>query len=297
MQINLKKIVAVTIISGMLSACMSSNSKTNNTPQNNSKQTVERVNGNVAEFVVPQDTEDKTNYKEATRINAELVIDYSNGGYLDRAKTKLIKAQDLAKQHDIHMAILDYAAGYYYQSIGARSIASKYYEEAVDSYPKDFKALNFYAQFLCKDKDTFAEANELFNKSMYLSNNNDMAQTLYLYSECMYSQNKKNAALQLMIKADSFRENYRAAKLRLAQMYYEAQDYKSCYKVIYSMKDDKVFFNNRSILILRLKLAEYAHNKNEAAAVRLILSSSDYNDLSMDEFFSEEDQKDVKDNA
>nr|WP_265736940.1 hypothetical protein [Francisella orientalis] len=48
---------------------------------------------------------------------------------------------------------------------------------------------------------------------------------------------------------------------------------------------------------MRLKLAEYANNKNEAAAVRLVLSSNNYNDEDIDKFFSAADQKDIDKNA
>ncbi|MDE4951276.1 pilus assembly protein PilF, partial [Francisella tularensis subsp. holarctica] len=76
----------------------------------------------------------------------------------------------------------------------------------------------------------------------------------------------------------------------LAEMYFERKDYTNCYKVIYSIKDDPAYFNNKRILDLRLKLAEYANNKNQADEVRLILSSNNYNDEEIQKFFSEADQ-------
>ena len=84
--------------------------------------------------------------KKATILNAELAIVYSTKGYLDRAKSKLIKAQ--SKEHSYNLAIVDYAAGYYYQSIGANSIVKKCYKDALYNHSKDFEAMNFYAQYL-----------------------------------------------------------------------------------------------------------------------------------------------------
>lgn len=73
---------------------------------------------------------------------------YSTKRYLDRAKSKLIKAQYLSKKYSYNLAIVDYAAGYYYQSIRANSIAKKYYKDALCiTHPKDFEAINFYAQY------------------------------------------------------------------------------------------------------------------------------------------------------
>nr|WP_234384150.1 hypothetical protein [Francisella noatunensis] len=113
----------------------------------------------------------------------------------------------------------------------------------------------------------------------------------------MYKQGKKDDALAYMQRADKFRIDYKAAKLRLAQMYFERGEHKECYKVIYSMKNDPQFFNNKLVLDMRLKLAEYANNKNEAAAIRLVLSSNNYNDEDIDKFFSAADQKDIDKNA
>ena len=297
MKINLKKIITIAILASTLSACASSGSKTQNVAAQESVQRDQNksrdiVDGNTAEYVVPVTEQKKANYKKATELYAELAIIYTSEGYLDRAKQKLIRAQNLQKEHGYNLAIVGYAAGYYYQNIGVNSVAEKYYTDTVDDHPKNFEAINFYAQFLCKEKSEYTKAEELFGKSLYLSNNDDMAQTLFLYSECVYKQGNKDQALKLMIRADKFRTDYRSAKFRLAQMYFERKEYKKCYKVIYSMKDDNQFFYNRKVLELRLKLAEYANNTNEIATIKLILSSSDYND-DMNQFFSKADMGDI----
>ncbi|GMN88761.1 tetratricopeptide repeat protein [Francisella sciaenopsi] len=297
MQSDFKKILATTILSGMLASCMTSNNVNNKNPSSQNQNEVKNQNVEQAEYSVTGGSFPQANYEEATKINSELAIIYSIEGYLERAKTKLIKAQELANNHNQNLAIVDYAGGYYYQSIGANSIAEKYYQKALDKHPKNYEAMNFYAQFLCMEKEEYSRAQELFEKALFMPNNNDMAQTLFLYSQCVYKQGKKDDALAYMQRADKFRIDYKAAKLRLAQMYFERGEYKECYKVIYSMKNDPQFFNNKLVLDMRLKLAEYANNKNEAAAVRLVLSSNNYNDEDIDKFFSAADQKDIDKNA
>ncbi len=297
MQSDFKKILATTILSGMLASCMTSNNVNNKNPSSQNQNEVKNQNVEQAEYSVTGGSFPQANYEEATKINSELAIIYSIEGYLERAKTKLIKAQELANSHNQNLAIVDYAGGYYYQSIGANSIAEKYYQKALDKHPKNYEAMNFYAQFLCMEKEEYNRAQELFEKALFMPNNNDMAQTLFLYSQCVYKQGKKDDALAYMQRADKFRIDYKAAKLRLAQMYFERGEYKECYKVIYSMKNDPQFFNNKLVLDMRLKLAEYANNKNEAAAVRLVLSSNNYNDEDIDKFFSAADQKDIDKNA
>jgi type IV pilus assembly protein PilF len=287
---NFKRAIILLGFTGVLSSCLSPKTGTlgnqsalqDNESQQDNKQLVE---GNTAEYKLPVATQQKANYKEATELNAELTIGYTQDGYLDRAKAKLIKTQELARDHGYNLASVDYAAGYYYQTIGTPAIAEKYYKKAIYSHPKDFNSMNFYAQFLCQVKLNYADAQELFDKALYMSNNDNMAETLFLYSECMTKQGKDADALRLMQRADKFKINYLSAKLRLAEMYFDEKRYKDCYKVIYGMKNNKAFFNNKRILELRLKLAEYAHNKNEAATVRLIFSSNDFNDDAMNKFF------------
>ncbi|APC96612.1 pilus assembly protein PilF [Francisella frigiditurris] len=221
---------------------------------------------------------DNLNYKEATKINAELAIIYTSNSLLDRAKAKLIKAQDLAKEHGYDLAIVDYAAGFYYQAIGSNSRAEDKYKEALSDHRNNYEAINFYAQFLCVSKDEYSKAIKLFEESLTLRTNNNMAQTLYLYAECLNKEGKKQDAIEKMIRATKFNQDYGIAKLRLAEMYYDEKDYKNAYKILYAMKNNKEFFINLRVLQLRLKLAEIMNNKNEAATVRLIISSKDDND-------------------
>lgn len=82
--------------------------KSNSQLQNNTNQ---NLNTNSAEFISSDEfTISKADYKKATILNVELAIVYSTEGYLDRAKSKLIKAQDLSKEHSYNLAIVDYAA-------------------------------------------------------------------------------------------------------------------------------------------------------------------------------------------
>ena len=245
MQTSFKKLVTVSIFSIALSGCMGSSSSVADQNTNKQQQNNEIVESNVANYTVPVEQSQKADYEKATELTAQLAITYTTDGYLDRAKDRLIKAQKLAKEHDYNLAIVDYAAGYYYQIIGANSIAEKYYKDALYYHPKDYEAMNFYGQFLCTQKFDFNKAQKLFEKAMYMSDNDDMAQTLFLYSECLYMQGRKDQALQYMQRANKFRTDYKAAKLRLAEMYFEKKDYKNCYRTIYGMKNDRAFFNNK----------------------------------------------------
>lgn len=252
------------------------------------------IDGTVATYEISNNSfTDQINYTKAIKINSEMVIIYSNQGMLDRAKTKLIKAQSLSIEHNIDLAIVDYATGYYYQAIGANSIAEEHYKKAVKNHHNNYQAMNFYGQFLCIVKKNFTEAQLLFDKSLFISTNDNMAQTLYMYSECLYKDGKKNDAIAMMIKSTKFGSDYMIAKLRLGEIYFEIKNYKQSYKIIYSMSNNEVFLNNKRVLDLRLKLAKVMDDKNEAAMVQLILSSNDYNeDDSVDDFYLSEAMND-----
>ncbi|MDE4965930.1 pilus assembly protein PilF, partial [Francisella tularensis subsp. holarctica] len=77
--------------------------------------------------------------------------------------------------------------------------------------PKDFEAMNFYAQYLCSQESDYAKEQKLFDKSLYTPDNDDIAQTLFLYSQGMYKHGKMDQALVSMERANRFRQYYRAA--------------------------------------------------------------------------------------
>ncbi len=167
------------------------------------------------------------------------------------------------------------------------------YKKALYNHPKSFSAMNFYAQFLCQVKYNFNVAQELFDKALYFSYHNNMEDTLFLYSECITKQNRKAESLRLMVREDKFRVIAITTQFRLAEMYFEDKRYKECYKIIYGMRNNKAFFNNKKILELILKLAEYAHNKDEAATVGLVFSSNYFNDDTMNKFFADANNGDT----
>ncbi|MDE5023067.1 pilus assembly protein PilF, partial [Francisella tularensis subsp. holarctica] len=77
--------------------------------------------------------------------------------------------------------------------------------------PKDFEAMNFYEQYICSQESEYAKAQKLFDNSLYTPDNDDIAQTLFLYSQFMYKQGKKDQALVYMERANRFRQDYSAA--------------------------------------------------------------------------------------
>ncbi|MBD2809244.1 hypothetical protein [Francisella tularensis] len=51
-----------------------------------------------------------------------------------------------------------------------------------------------------------------------------------------------------MERANRFKQDYRVAKLRLAELYNESKDYKNFYRVLNGWKYEPAFLNNKRIL-------------------------------------------------
>ena len=112
---NLIKVIILLGFISVLSSCLSPTKevKTVFTPDNNDQQDNKQlIEGNTADYKLPIPMGQKANYREATGLYAELAIRYTQDGYLDRAKAKLIKSQKLARDHGYNLASVDYAAGY-----------------------------------------------------------------------------------------------------------------------------------------------------------------------------------------
>ena len=224
------------------------------------------------------------NYKKAIEINSQLAIIYSQKKMLDRAKTKIIKAKELEDKYDYDLAIVDYANGYYYQSLGIDSLANKNYLEALDNEPDNYEALNFYGQFLCLTSH-YEKAKEIFTKSLFLSTNSDMSQTLFLYGQCLDLQGKSKQAIQTLIKSTQFGDSSPYARYSLAQIYNKEKNYKKAYFALNTIANEE-FKKSLNYLKLKLDLEEKLKMKDKIASTMLLISSSEHQNKQLsDEIF------------
>lgn len=217
-------------------------------------------------------TETKVDYQKAAKINAELAIVYTKGGMLDRAKEKLVKARSQSDK----VAALYYAEGLYYQKLGRLQVAENAYQQAISMAPKDYHAYNFYAQFLCRHKKDYVKANRLFQQSIALVDNIDLSTTFTLYGECLLQQGKIKAATKTFHQAIENDSNAAKAYWELANIYYRANNYKQAEGMI------NIFIalagNSAKNLTLKMHILERLGKNNEAATIRLQLSSQAYGD-------------------
>jgi type IV pilus assembly protein PilF len=84
--------------------------------------------------------------KHAAQVNSGLGLAYLQEGQIERAKEKLLLAQQ--QDPDAWSVLLSY--GYFLLSVDDISGASVYYKRALELYPKKGEVLSNYGVFLCK---------------------------------------------------------------------------------------------------------------------------------------------------
>lgn len=212
----------------------------------------------------------QVNYAKAASINAELAVVYAQREMLDRAKEKLLKA----KSQDPNVPAIYYAEGLYYQNLGMPDIAEKAYKKALYMAPGDFQAYNFYAQFLCMDKHQYQEANKLFQESIVLPANVNLAETFTLYGRCLLQQGHLQQAKQYFRKAIDQGAGSTLSYWELAKLEYQEKDYKDALSMVnrYMELSGKTEESGQ----LKLEILQALGRYDEAATLRLQLSSKVY---------------------
>ena len=207
------------------------------------------------------------NLKQAAQINATLAIDYASKDMLDRAKDKLLRAESQYKNIDT----LDYAWGYYYEKMGMSDIADDYYQKAININSVDPNAYNFYARFLCQNSDNYQRANDLFNHSIELKNNQQLGESFVLYANCLAKQEQYSLAETMFFNALKQGGVNLSSTYGLASLCYDESNYQKALTYInaYLQEDSQ----SREALMLKLNIAKSLNQKDLAAQTKLLLNS------------------------
>ncbi|MBK2124469.1 hypothetical protein [Fangia hongkongensis] len=210
------------------------------------------------------------NYQKAAVLNAKLAIVYTQRGMLDRAKEKLLKA----KSQDADIPEIYYAEGLYYQTLGMNDIAEPFFKKALSMAPKDYQAYNFYAQFLCEARQQYRAAEMLYQKSILLPRNVNLAETFTLYGQCLLVQHKEDAAKKMFERAINQGISSSYAYWELAVI----NEKEGNYTQALSMVNEYITRagNTKEALTLKMNILQHLGRNNEAATLRLLLNSKDY---------------------
>lgn len=164
---------------------------------------------------------DKTDLKEAARLNTQLGIDYMRKGQFDLALEKLQRAVE----QDPKLATAHSTIALLYQRRGDTDRAEDHYREALDLNADDAGTLNNFGIFLCAQGD-IGDAEKVFLKAAQNRDNRNPADAWANAGVCVRRDPKKLARAE-----DYFREALRLnnrhpnALAQMALVSYERQDY------------------------------------------------------------------------
>jgi type IV pilus assembly protein PilF len=164
---------------------------------------------------------DKTDLKEAARLNTQLGIDYMRKGQYELALEKLKRALE----QDNGLATTHSTIALLYQRRGEAEQAEEHYREALDLNADDPGTLNNFGIFLCAQGDV-ADAEKAFLKAAQNRENRNPADAWANAGVCVRRDPKKLAKAE-----DYFREALKLnnrhpnALAQMAAVSYDRQDY------------------------------------------------------------------------
>lgn len=157
---------------------------------------------------------------KAASINTQLGIGYLQQGDMERAKLKLLMAQ----QQDPHSSEVIGALAYYYDTIGNSQQAEKYYRESYSMAKNKGESANNYGVFLCKQKQ-YTKATDYFQKAI---GDPSYVRTAEVYENlglCSMAQNNTAAAKDYFTKALRINPQLPNSLLQMAQISVTAKDW------------------------------------------------------------------------
>ncbi len=203
---------------------------------------------------------------KAAKLNLELGVSYLNQEQITRAKSKFIRAKELAPQlPEVH-----YSYGYFLERVGETDEAEKAYLKAIAINSKGGNEHNMYGAFLCRQKK-YKQAEKEFLKAVDDPSFSQTAEALenaglcvlqipevakateYLEKSLRYDMNRPNALLELAI-----------LKLK-ANKFEEAKEYHAGFA--------KLSKPNARSLLVGLEIAKHFNDRNLEQRSKLLLNA------------------------
>jgi type IV pilus assembly protein PilF len=203
---------------------------------------------------------------KAASINTQLGIGYLQQGDTERAKLKLL----MAEQQDPHSSEVIGALAYYYDSIGNSQQAEKYYRQSYSMAQNKGEAANNYGVFLCKQKQ-YAKATDYFQKAISDPNYVRTAEVYENLGLCAMSQNNTAVAKDYFTKALRINSKLPSSLLQMAQIsvtekqWTTAQNYLSYYTAVGAKSPDAIW--------LQIQVAKALGDKDKEMSLALQLKN------------------------
>ena len=224
------------------------------------------VSGNTT-ALTPSDPTVRVNHEKAARLNSELGVAYLEKGQTARAKTKLLRARELAP----HLPEVHYSLAYFLETVGDLSEARIAYERALAMAPASGEANNNYGTFLCRQSD-FLQADKHFQIALADKSYIETAAVFENAGICIQQANEPGKAKGYFLKAVKHDPRRAGPWLELAYLSLEAEDYNAA-RFYYKQYETTPHSTIARGLYMKSKLSRYAGNADEAASAELMLRS------------------------
>ncbi len=217
--------------------------------------------------LAPADPILKVNHEKAARLNAELGVAYLEKGQIARAKSKLLRARELAPQlPEVH-----YTMGYFLEFVGDIDEAEVAYQRALSITPKSGEANNNYGTFLCRRKQ-YLQADKYFQIAL---EDKDYVETAGVYENagmCMAQTKNQEQAKEYFLKATRYDPSRPLPWLELSYMSLEADDVQSA-RFYFERYEQLPHSPDPRGLFMKHQLARQVGDENAAASAALLLRS------------------------
>lgn len=203
---------------------------------------------------------------KAADINLQLGIGYLQQGDIDRAKQKLL----LAQQQNPNSPLVWDSLAYFYSKTGDSAKADQYYQKAISLAPSDGKSLNNYGVFLCGQGE-YPKAIKYFDRAVKDPAYVTTGQAYENAGLCSEQIPDMQKAKTLFTKALQNDPTLPTANLEMAGIYFNQKQY-----------DKAMFYLDRyktkgkataESLWLEIRLANMAGDQNTVASDALLLKN------------------------
>lgn len=247
-----KFFICIALTSSLI-ACSSSSSK---------KETAS-LDGAISSMYALPNTKD---LDKAARLNVELGVTYLKQGQVERAKSKFIRARELAP----HLSEVHYSYAYFLERVGEDAEAEKAYQKAISLNSKGGSEHNMYGAFLCR-QHKYRKAEKEFLKAVDDPNYTQIAETYENAGLCVQQIPDIAKASEYFEKALRYDPNRANAILEMAVIKFQQQNLSES-KAYYS-HFAKLSQPNARSLLLGIELAKKAGETDKVAGYQLLLNS------------------------
>ncbi|MBS0290696.1 MAG: type IV pilus biogenesis/stability protein PilW [Proteobacteria bacterium] len=206
---------------------------------------------------------DKT---KAAKLNLELGLSYLTQDQVSRAKSKFIKAKELAPDlPEVH-----YTYGYFLERVGENTEAQKAYEKAISLNPTGGNEHNMYAAFLCRQHQ-YKHSEKEFLKALEDPNFNSTSQAYENAGLCVLQIPDVAKATEYFEKALRYDSARSDSLLELGIIKYQLGQFNEAKE--FHERFAKLSKPTARSLLLAIEIARHFGDKNKEQSNKILLNA------------------------